>query len=30
MDLVYLILVGLLFVLMLALAAGCDRLGGEK
>lgn len=30
MDIVFLALVGLLFVLMIGLAAGCARLGGGK
>lgn len=30
MDLAYLACIGLLFALMLGLAAGCGRLGGTK
>lgn len=30
MDFVFLAVIGLLFALMLALAAGCARLGGGK
>jgi len=30
MDLAYLSLIGLLFVLMIGLAVGCARLGGVK
>lgn len=30
MDIVFLALVGLLFVLVISLAAGCARLGGGK
>lgn len=30
MDIVVLALIGLLFVLMIGLAAGCARLGGSK
>ena len=30
MDIVFLDLIGLLFVLMIGLAAGCARLGGGK
>jgi len=30
MDIVFLALIGLLFVLMIGLAAGCARLGGGK
>lgn len=30
MDIAFLALIGLLFVLMLGLASGCARLGGSK
>jgi len=30
MDIAFLALIGLLFVLMIGLAAGCSRLGGNK
>lgn len=30
MDIVFLTLIGLLFALMVGLAAGCARLGGDK
>ena len=30
MDLIYLATIGLFFVLMIALAVGCARLGGAK
>ena len=30
MDIIFLALIGLLFALMLGLAAGCARLGGGK